>query len=317
MTDEGWLLTIGLQSAGYHLWGHGFDNNLTDVEQIVQLASPDVVAVQDKREWEGLTGDRDARRAPERSKDCFTRIDVLRSRNDLFKVTVLKDSHQQNHYHRASAEEMGCHAWIVYYHPRIVRHLAPYVRPTHLIRTHHCVDGEAIPDYCKYERKSCLLSGAIGAVYPIRQALLKKLATIPELEYWPHPGYHAHGPDTSRYLQLLSQYRAAICTSSIYGYAIRKIYEATACGCVVITDLPRDDCLPVIDENLIRISPGTDNLCVTIRNLIKWIDCNYCPVRQHALAERCKEYYDWRAVGNRLAADVEELRKGYSSDVDR
>src|SRR5690606_34111233 len=136
MTDEGWQLFAGLGRAGYLLCGHDLPINRTDVRELLDEYGPSVVVLQDKREWEGLTADRS--RDP---RMRFRRVNALMQRQDVFTLTVLKDAHARPEYHRESAREIGCHAWVVYYHPRIVAHLAPYVRERHLVRTYHTVDA--------------------------------------------------------------------------------------------------------------------------------------------------------------------------------
>jgi hypothetical protein len=228
----------------------------------------------------------------------------------VFTLTVLKDAHQRADYHRASAEAMGCHAWVVYYHPLVVWHLAPYVRPRHLVRTYHTVDSDAVPGYGVSERKGgCLFSGAVSSAYPLRQTVVRNLDRLHYLTYLRHPGYHRNGCQTPEYLSTLSRFRAAICTASRYGYALRKIVEATACGCVVITDLPEDEVLPEIDGNLVRVHP--DIPVRVLQNVIT--DCieEYNPERQAEFVRRACAYYDYRTTGRRLANDIEQLRLSY------
>jgi hypothetical protein len=115
---------------------------------------------------------------------------------------------------------------------------------------------------------------------------------------------------TPQFLQTLSHFKVAICTSSMYGYALRKIMEATACGCRVLTDLPVDEALPEIDGNLFRIRPDTSayHIQIYIRQLVK----EYDPERQAHYAELAKKFYDFKAVGQRLADDIETLRRNYN-----
>ena len=111
----------------------------------------------------------------------------------------------------------------------------------------------------------------------------------------------------------LSHYKAAICTSSIYGYALRKIIEATACGCVVISDLPEDECLPRIDGNIIRIEPDTSTHAVA--DILDRIYDTYDPHLQAYYAEAACEWYDYRLVGARLANDIEAMRSTYNANA--
>jgi hypothetical protein len=314
MTDEGWQIFAGLYHNGYHLAGFGIDGiNSTNVMDIVSRFPKCIstIVVQDKREWD--TGIKDFREP--RAK--FDGINLLGQRSDIFKVTILKDAQQRPLYHMESASEMGCHAWIVYYHPKIVKHLAPYVREKHLIRVYHTIDKDIVPDVndSNSRSKGTLLSGAIGRVYPmrmrIRDAYLKRQLKSSGVDYLRHPGYHRNGCNTPEYLKLLSTYKVAICTSSIYGYSLRKIIEATACGCIVITDLPTDEVLPEIDTNLVRVS--SDVSVKELGEIIKYLYDTYSIEEQRELAESCKQYYDYRVAGMRLANEIESLRIRYNS----
>lgn len=303
MTDEGWQIFAGLEQAGYRLCGYQLPYDCTNVNDILLNLNPSVVVLQDKREWDVH---------PSNFREPLARfhyVESLARRQDVFKITILKDSHQNPPYHRHSAEEIGCHAWIVYYHPRIVKHVAPYVRSQHLIRTYHSLDSDIIPAYSPEGRNGTLLSGAISNAYPLRRMLVGKQHRLPETHYLKHPGYHRNGCQTPKFLEELSRHRVAICTSSIYGYTLRKIAEATACGCVVITDLPTDEVMPGIDGNLVRVSDKSSwqQVYAAVLHAIR----TYSPERQAHYAAIAKEYYDYRRLGTALATDIEELRRSY------
>lgn len=305
MTDEGWQIMLGLESAGYTLCGRRCTVDEVDVPRLLGQILPGIVVVQDKREWD--VQPRDFRDTSAR----FTNVQELKSRPDVFKLTILKDSHQRPTYHRESADEIGCHAWIVYYHPTIVSHLAPYVRPEHLIRTYHTLDPAIVPAYSAERPLGCLISGAVSSAYPLRSLLVRKRQTLPRVDYVPHPGYHRDGCATPQYLQTLSRYKVAICTSSMYGYALRKIIEATACGCVVLTDLPTDEVLPEIDGNLVRIS--MEHLTY-LPDILNRLYREYDPDRQRQFAEAARWFYDYRRMGSLLANDIETLRLNYNKE---
>lgn len=312
-TDEGWQLFVSLHEAGYTLAGHGLATNsrldshtrcnLADVPEILSFVDPSVLVLQDKREWDFAPTDfRDP-------KARFNNVSVLKKRHNIFKLTVLKDAHQRPGYHAESAIEIGCHAWVTYYHPKIVKHLAPYVREEHLVRTYHTVDASVVPAYTEVGRNGVLLSGAVSGAYPLRTRLVNEAKRLPQTEVLKHPGYHRHGCMTPSFLHTLAQYKVAICTASVFGYALRKIVEATACGCMVLTDLPVDDSLPYIDGNLERIHPLTTTNVVVER--LKEMLGNYDPIRQQRYAQLACDYYDYRAMGKRLANDIENLRSAY------
>lgn len=314
MTDEGWQLFLGLEAGGYSLVGHNIAStlddgtvldNVTDAGKVVAL-NPSVVVMQDKREWEGLTAG-GVNKGFNRS-ETFTNVGAMRGRDDVFKLTVLKDSQNNRSYHRQSADEIGCHAWVVYYHPDIIKHLAPYVRREHLVRTYHTVDPSIVPDYTHKDRKSrAMLSGALSRAYPLRVRLYKHKPG--NVDYRFHPGYHRRGCDTPMYLLALTHYKVAICTSSVYGYALRKIVEATAAGCRVITDLPAEDVMPHIDGNLHRVS--SDVTFREMEELVTRLCKTYSPSDQAAFVDAAARHYDYKVVGKKLADDIDSLMQSY------
>lgn len=303
--DAGWQLTLGFQEGGYTLVGHRLEVPRTDVREILPSLSPGVVVMQDKREWFGQTAGQKGRNIQER----FQHVEDLRERPNIFRLTILKDAQQKPGFHRDSAAEIGAHAWVTYYHPRIVTHVAPYVREAHLVRTYHTIDRNAVPPFQGRRMERGIVSGAISKAYPIRKILRQSISDSPYLDYKKHPGYEAKRCRTNEYLQCLSRYRVAICTSSRYGYALRKIIEATACGCIVITDLPIDDILPGIDGNLVRLE--SSNPILECRKLIPELIHGYDPERQEHYAREARTFYDYRVMGRRLVTHIENLRRHY------
>jgi hypothetical protein len=333
-TNEGNEIQLALQTGGYRLVGHKipaqhprnssvlYEQGMTNVWEILNIYSPGVVVVQDKREW--LPPPNNFRDAGAK----FIGIEALRAQHSVFKATILKDAHQQPWWHKGSADEIGCHAWIIYYHPEIVTHLAPFVRAEHLIRTYHSIDPRCVPGYdprpniqdnsrcnalfsqrMNNGRDGALLSGALSGAYPLRQRLAQSISQLPRVTHLIHPGYHRKGTCTPNYLSLLSRFKVSICTASRYGYALRKIIEATACGCMVITDLPCDEVLPNIDGNLIRVHP--DSTPAQVAEILSQCYASYNVDRQKHFAEEAVRTYDYRAVGLRLASDIEIMRSKY------
>lgn len=253
MTDEGWQLTHGLSRAPFpHLHykhcGYDLPEPSTDVPDLLARYNPSIVVLQDKREWAPTS------RTFRDQNAFFSKVQALQA-HASYKLTVLKDAQQNPEWHKQSADEIGAHGWIIYYHPEIVKRLAPYVRIEDCIRTYHTLDLTAVPIFNKTDRQHSIISGAVSAAYPFRQQIIRNLHKLSPITYLQHPGYHRNGTNTPEYMRTLAQYKVAICTSSKYGYALRKVIEATACGCRVITDLPVDDVLPGIDNNLIRVHP--------------------------------------------------------------
>lgn len=314
MTDEGWQIFEGLQYNGYYLAGYRTPNPETYVPDIMEKLNPGTVLVQDKREWEGLTAGR-----TKDPKLFFNNIQRLAQRPDVFKLTILKDAQNSPEYHRESAREMGCHAWVVYYHPRIVAHIAPYLRKEHIIRTYHTIEGAQTfgvlgDEVSKSERMACVLTGAISGAYPMRQKVQRYIfeGELPNVDYIKHPGYHQRGTDTLKYRELLAKYRVSICTSSAYGYLLRKIIESTASGCIVISDLPTDEVVPEIDGNIIRVDPRIS--AADLRVLIGTLANDYCIKKQTKYAEAAIDYFNHIRITEKLKKDIETMRLNYNKE---
>jgi hypothetical protein len=305
MTDEGFQITEGLSQNGYLHCGYGLTDPRTNVEALVESHAPGTVVVQDKREWSFNRGNF---RDPHAE---FRGIEALK-RDSIFKLTILKDSHQNPVWHAEAAKEMDCHAWIVYYHPDIVHRLAPYTRRQHLIRTYHTVNPAHVPQFSPENREGTLFSGAVSGAYPERQHILS-MRGLP-VTLLQHPGYHRSGCATPGFLQYLTQFKVSICTSSMYGYALRKIIESTAAGCRVITDLPVDDKLPLIDDNLIRVN-FAEMTRESLTDLIRQTEAEYSPERQQGFAEDAVWFYDYKRMTRILACDIAILRDSYGSTL--
>jgi len=319
MTNEGWQLQSGLEQAGYHLWGRYYPNDEVDVKTILDRTSPHTVIVQDKREWDpGRSGCFD-------KTVGFTHTSVLADRPDIFKVTICKDAHADPLYHEQAHDEIGCHASIIYYHPDIVLHLAPWLRKEVLIRTYHSLDVDELPHtFPGKSSKDAVLSGALdpawtrpdfnGGVYQLRNRLARDVVKghCPHIDMLPHPGYHAKGSATPSFLETLSQYKVSICTASIFGYALRKIIESTACGNVVITDLPRKDVLPAIDGNLHRIPSGST--AREVADLARALASDYDSDKQREWAMAARAFYWYPHLYATLSANIDTARKLYVNE---
>ncbi len=301
MSDEGWQLALAFEASGYKLYGRGMGG--TDVKAMLDKEQPSVVFVQDEHEWNG--GHLAVR------GEYFDGISALKDRPDVFKVTVVKDTHRQYESAKRNSEGIGCHAWLTYYSVDVSLRTLSWLRPEHTVRTYHTVDRDAVPVYVAEGRKVCILSGSMGGAYPLRTRI--KDANLRGIDYIKHPGYGNRGTSTPGYLKQLSGYKVAVCTASKFGYALRKLIEATACGCRVVTDLPSDEVMPGIDANLVRVEP--DIPMPEMGRLILDLANGYSPKFQRAMVEAAVSTYDYRIEGDRVAAEVERVRLNYGEAV--
>lgn len=306
MTDEGWQIQLGLELAGWEMYGAKMQpprSNEINVPHILCERQPTSVIVQDKREWDPqMPGCFDKRIA-------FCGVESLAESRRTFRLAIFRDAHQRWAYQRDFHDSIGAHGWIVLYHPEIICDLAPWIRRDDVVRTYHSVEPADVPPFSPDRPREALVSGASnGTIYPFRDAVIRSRIC----EHLPHPGYHAAGTCTPTYLRVLSQFKVHMCTTSIFGYALRKIIESVACGCVVITDLPKGDVLPEIDECLVRVAPNIP--MPDLRRLIREQCAGYDPERQSHFARVAREYYDWRVLGRKLGRDIERLRYGRELD---
>lgn len=314
MTDEGEQLQAGLAAAGWWLAGYGYHGerklDSTNVREILRTLNPDVVLVQDKRDWDPA------------NPGCFNRmvgflnIESLAAVDRKYAVIgVLKDAGNHNQhmvqYQNQSAHEIRADALVVYWSLDSVRKFSPWASEYSLIRTYHTVDAclcdAILPLHAigKRSRRRGLVSGANNPdVYPIR-AMARKHARYLSIDDLKFPGYGNHGCKTPEYLFDLSGYKVHVATASIYGAALRKIIESVAMGTKVVTDLPQSDPLPYIDEALVRIPQSC-----TVRELKDAIDraeAEWNPESAEFFAERARAWYDYRAAGVRLDAAICDL----------
>ena len=83
-----------------------------------------------------------------------------------------------------------------------------------------------------------------------------------------------------------------------------------ACGCIVVTDLPSDEIVPEIDDNLVRVHPSID--MGDLRRLIDRLAAEWDAERQRDMAESAKARFDYRVEGLRLSKTIDDLRGSYS-----
>ena len=312
MTDEGDQLQKGLVNNGWIISGMGYDG-MNNVPAIIERYKPDVVFIQDKRDWDknfnGSFGD---------ESNHFYNVNVLSNYKNIVKVIPVKDAGSVVEYQEGFAKEVNADILVTYYHQKSVnRHSLWTNNYNHIVRTYHSVDKDYIMPLLdknmidSVRRDKGIVSGAINKqVYPQRTSIILDLKQLigdkgNRIDTYMHPGYGMKGAMTPQYLDELTKYKVSICTCSKYQFALRKIMEAVSCGCICLTNLPQWDELPVIDKYLVRFSMGDnskDIIKLAEEYIDKWYDKNYVDI-----ARECMEYYDYNNIGRILNENITEL----------
>lgn len=290
MTDEGNQLQLGLESAGWILSGHGYDG-IVNVEDSITRYNPDVIFLQDKRDW-----DKHSRGCYNKKVHWFNHESLKRFNGKV--ISVVKDAGSCIEYQRAFIEdEIDADAVVTYYHDESVLPHCPHLNKIPRIRTYHSLDKDKVPKFHGMKDRGALVSGAINAdVYPGRTKLFQNSAKY-SIFKMKHPGYNNNGVQTYNYMDELSRYKVHLATSSKYKFALRKIMESVACGCVCITDLPKYDVLPGIDDALVRIEVDNGMNDNEVLDLIRDQIYTYDYAKAQHYANVCKEVYDYRVQG--------------------
>lgn len=124
----------------------------------------------------------------------------------------------------------------------------------------HCVlngyDTSVFQDRHRERDIDVLIHGSLGEdthkwVYPVRNWLSEVLPELGEkkgfkVERWSHPGYWPEGEKSDvnsagLYADVLNRSKIAIGGSSHWRLALKKFYEAPACGAILLSDLPLED----------------------------------------------------------------------------
>lgn len=299
MTDEGEQFQRGLEHAGWTLAGVGYGDGCADVGALLNRHGPEVVVVHDKRDWDP------ASRISFRKDVGFMNMQAL-VESDVPRGTVIKDAATFSEYQAKWIGELRPNFVVVYYLPRIVVQVAPYLAGLPIVRTWHTVDAKLLSKIpLDGPRERGVVSGAIDRrTYPTRWTAAR-FADLLGISILPHAGYGNRGSDTPNYLRRLSGFRVHVATASRFGFALRKIIESVACGCTPVTDLPDDDVLPEIDGALLRIPHGASR--ITLRDAVARADDEWNLEERAEWARKAREFYDWRAMGTLLDSGVRSL----------
>lgn len=301
LTDEGNQIQLGLQHNGWTLCGAGFGDGCRDVAQLLDRHNPEAVFVNDARDWVASSP------GAFNKNVAFTNTQELASRKDIVRLSVCKDAGTAQRFQREFAEHIGADGMVIYYHPRSVLAVSPWLQSYPLIRTYHSVDA----DFCNTlamsrQRKRGLVSGAQNpTVYPLRNFVTKHARAL-DIDVLPHAGYGNRGCRTPEYLRTLAQYKVHVATASSYGFALRKLIESVAVGATPVTDLPSYDQLPGIDSALIRIPSGAGFFHV--KEAIDFAENSWNFDQRMEYARIARELYDWRVIGKALDTKIAALK---------
>lgn len=315
MDNGRWLFQLGMEAAGYVSAGGGLPApgiDSVDVEAVVRQRNPPITIFWPRYEWSPQEWG-----GPEvRPEHEFRNWQYLLSRPDILRVCVLHDAASAREKQRRWHAEFQAHVYLTWYHERSVLPWNPHIRPEQLLRTYHVIDPAAAPPV-RPRDGVCLISGARNPeVYPLRTLAIdaaRRGELGPGVDVLDHPGYPQTGTRSTDYLAVLARYRVAVCTASVYGFALRKIVEATAVGCRVIANLPSCDGLPGIDENLCRIRRDTS--IAELRAGIYREASRWQRRRQLLFAEIARRLYDYRAECARVAGELDQRRADKAHDM--
>jgi len=313
MDNGRWLFQLGMESMGWLSAGAGVPEpgiDSTDVAQVIDEHKPAAAIFWPRYEW-----DHNQWVGPEvQPEHEFRNIEALFDHPEILRIAVFHDAASARKQQKAWHDELQPDVYLVWYHPRSIAPYAPHVPVERMLRTYHIVNDRCIDwEIPLHEPKGiCLISGACSGCYPLRIKAIEwakhgKLG--PGVDVLEHPGYGQTGSVSADYVQTLSQYRVALCTASVYGFALRKIFEATLVGCRVITDLPEYDRLPMIDKNLVRIDDFEDSrLTLTALNTsIHTAAAEWDSKIQDIFRARAAARYDYTAETARIAGAIEQI----------
>ena len=307
------LVRRGFEAAGWMAACHaasppGMD--CVDVAEIISWAQPRIVVAYPRYEWDSRewNGGRPHPTEPVLPEYRFHGFEALLAREDITRVAILHDARSVMEEQRRWLADFQPHLVLGWYHERAVLPFWPEVAPEQYERTYHSIDAERVPRFTAERRRVCLISGAENHhVYPLRtmaMAAARAGRLGPEVDAMPHPSYAHSGTSSDAYLQTMARYKVAVCTASAYQFALRKLFEATAAGCKVITDLANWDALPEIDGNLVRVAPDLTEH--DLGEVIHHAAAHWDVDEQRHYAERACARYDYRVECARVAAALEQ-----------
>ncbi|HUU35362.1 MAG TPA: hypothetical protein VMW48_14960 [Vicinamibacterales bacterium] len=307
VSDTAYLVQAGLASQGYTCYGRRFPGkrDCVDMREICHREWPSIVFCEEWNTWNP-----EMPQPP--SKDVgFKGYEWLGQEPGILRATKHADPWGHPEMHARWHKVFQPHAVLVRYEIDRCMECAPWADRSKLVRIWHSLTREYCLPVSAMDRNGvCLLSGAAGAaVYPLRFRIWNEVHQLPEWErtFTIRPHHHwsrEGGSAVPAYMRKLARYKVAFVGCSRYHVAFKKHYEATAAGCIVVTNLPTTDRVPVIDENLVRVPD--DVTAVELRDLVHSLAGQWDVNRQRELAQRAIDRYDYRVEAARIAGILAE-----------
>ena len=304
-SDTAFLIQRGLEHAGFPCYGKGFpgDRDCTNMRVVCEREDPDLVFCEEWNTWNP-----DMPQPP--SKDVgFVGYDWLGEQESIFRVTKHADPWGHPEKHAEWQQRFNPDVVVVRYEIDRCLKIAPYLDCHKLVRIHHSVTREYCPEVTAEGRdRVCLLSGSAGSrAYPLRHRIWREVQELPRWDdvftIRPHHRWsRTGGSAVPAYMRELARHRVMFVGTSQWHVSFKKHYEGTAAGCIVVTNLPTSDVVPVVEENLVRVPDDivAEDLAVLCRGLAREWD----EEKQRDLAMRVVDRYDYREEAWRLFDDV-------------
>lgn len=178
------------------------------------------------------------------------------------------------------AEIYGADATLVGFHHQNDlpgwKHLEPR---RHLLSLPHCCDIDPAAKPLSERPTACLATGVRSdRTYPLRGRMMDLIhkGRLPGVVR-NHPGYRLTSNDDIRrqyesYRADLRNSQIALCCSSVHRYALAKYVEAAAAGCLVVGDMPDDECFrETLGPHIVEVPSNADDELIQ-ETVQYWID---------------------------------------------
>ena len=300
------LLQKGFESRGYELFARGASGkyNNHNVRSVCEKEKPDIVFFQAPNQWR-----------PDLPQSInkhvgFINYKWLAQDKNIVKITQYCDpcSHQNVHQ-EWQLNELVPDMVLCRYDLDNVIGFNPWINKSTLFRAYHSVTRE----YCLPvvpRDKVAILAGALQRkIYPMRTRLYHEIVDRGDPWIFTIRRHHKYsrtsGSAVPGFMQALSEHRVSVVCTSDYRWALKKHFEATAAGCIVVTNLPESEKIPIIEENLVRVRSEipVDELSYIVQSLARSWDLE----KQRDLARRTIDRYDYRREAKRIDLAAKKL----------